>query len=75
MEHGLDSPFLHLLFAVPTPLIWAAVIIRAWKQFPNPAEPAEHSQSHRRWGYLAVVGMILTAITGWVFYYLAFVAS
>jgi len=66
---------IHLLFAVPTPLIWAAVIIRALKQFPRPPEPAAHGQSHRRWGYLAVVGMILTAITGWIFYYLAFVAS
>ena len=66
---------IHLLFAVPTPLIWAVVIIRALKQFPNPPEPTGHGQTHRRWGYLAVVGMILTAITGWVFYYLAFVAS
>lgn len=66
---------IHLLFAVPTPLIWALVIIRALKQFPSPPEPSAHGASHRRWGYLAVAGMILTAITGWVFYYLAFVAS
>ena len=45
---------IHLLFAVPTPLIWAMVIIRALKQFPNPPEPAAHGASHRRWGYLAV---------------------
>ena len=72
---------IHLLFAVPTPLIWAMVIIRALKQFPSPISTGKmsprlaHGASHRRWGYLAVAGMIMTAITGWVFYYLAFVAS
>ncbi len=66
---------IHLVFAVPTPIIWCLVIYRAWKRFPVPPQPGEHSASHRCWGYLAVIGMLLTAITGWFFYYLAFVSS
>ena len=64
----------HLVFAVPTPVLWGVVMYRAWKRFPKPPCPATHSASHRCWGYAAVLGMLLTAVTGWVFYYLAFVA-
>lgn len=64
----------HLCFAVPTFLIWCLVIGRALVKFPRPPHPSDHSASHRVWGRLAVVGMLLTAVTGWVFYYVAFVA-
>ena len=66
---------IHLVFAIPTPLIWLVVIMRALKRFPDPPEPGPHSKSHRCWGYSAVGGLLLTAITGWIFYCLAFVAS
>ncbi len=29
---------------------------------------------HRRWGKLAAIDMLLTALTGWLFYWMAFVA-
>jgi putative membrane protein len=64
----------HLCFSVPTFLLWAVVIARALKNFPNPPAPNHHSRWHRKYGNLAVWGMTGTAITGWVFYYLAFVA-
>ncbi len=69
------SLVLHLVFAIPTPIVWAIVIYRALRQFPNPAEPSLHSRSHRRWGKLSAIGMTITAITGWAFYYLAFAAT
>jgi uncharacterized membrane protein YozB (DUF420 family) len=65
---------IHLFFAVPTTLLWTIVIVRALRQFPNPPQPGPHSATHKFWGWLAVVEMCGTAVTGWVFYYLAFMA-
>jgi putative membrane protein len=68
------SLWIHLMFAVPTPFLWITVIVQALRKFPNPAAPNAHSRQHTRWGWLAAAGMAMTAITGWIFYYLAFVA-
>jgi hypothetical protein len=51
------------------------VIVQALRKFPKPPQPGMHSSSHKFWGWLASIGMFLTAVTGWIFYYLAFVAS
>jgi hypothetical protein len=64
----------HLLFAVPTLFLWIAVIVRAYRQFPTPPLPGQHSASHRFWGWFAAIGMTMTAVTGCIFYWLAFVA-
>jgi hypothetical protein len=64
----------HLMFAVTTPLLWIYVTVTALRRFPNPPRPAEHSASHRFWGWLAAWDMVGTGVTGWVFYWLAFVA-
>jgi putative membrane protein len=65
---------IHLFFAIPTAFIWTIVIIQALRKFPDPPHPGMHSASHKFWGWLAVFEMFGTAITGWIFYYLAFVA-
>lgn len=69
------SLIVHLSFAVPTLVIWIVVIVRALRNYPSPPVPGPHSASHRRWGMIATAGMCLTAFTGWIFYYLAFMAS
>lgn len=66
---------LHLVFAVSTVALWIAVIIQALRHFPSPPQPNEHSRWHQTVGKLAAYDMTLTAITGWLFYWLAFVAS
>ena len=66
---------IHLFFAVPTPLLWIYVIVAAWIKFPNPPTPGKHSARHVYWGRVAAIMMTLTAMTGWIFYYLAFVAT
>jgi hypothetical protein len=66
---------IHLFFAIPTALIWTIVIVQALRKFPRPPLPGTHSPAHRFWGWLAVVEMCGTAITGWVFYSLAFIAT
>jgi len=66
---------IHLFFAVPTAVLWTVVIVQALRKFPRPPQPGQHSASHKFWGWLAAMEMFLTAITGWVFYYLAFIAT
>jgi len=66
--------WIHLLFAVPTPFIWGVVIWMGLSRFPSPPVPGPHSETHRKLGWIAAIGMLMTAITGWIFYYAAFVA-
>ncbi len=66
---------IHLFFAVPTTFLWIYVIVQALRKFPTPPVPGAHSRSHAFWGRLAAMEMTMTAVTGWIFYYLAFVAG
>lgn len=65
----------HLAFAVSTFVIWFGVVVAAVRRFSNPPAPGEHSGAHRRWGWIGAIDMLFTSLTGWTFYYLAFVAS
>lgn len=65
---------LHLCFAITAALLWIAVIARGLRSFSSLPAPGPHSAWHKRYGMLAALDMALTAITGWVFYWLAFVA-
>jgi hypothetical protein len=69
------SLIVHLSFAVPTLLLWIFVVAQALRRFPSPPRPGPHSPWHARTGWLAAGGMGLTAVTGWLFYWLAFVAT
>ncbi|HEY2412678.1 MAG TPA: DUF420 domain-containing protein [Pirellulaceae bacterium] len=69
------SLIVHLSFAIPTLVLWIVVVTRALRNFPRPPLPDHHSRWHTRYGWAAALGMLLTALTGWLFYYLAFVAS
>jgi putative membrane protein len=66
--------WIHLFFAVTTSLLWIYVIVQGLRKFPNPPQPSPYSLTHMRWAKLAAYDMLCTALTGWVFYYLAFVA-
>ena len=66
--------YIHLFFAVSSALLWVIVIFRALRNFPNPPQPGPHSAWHRVFAKLAAVDIACTAVTGWVFYWLAFVA-
>lgn len=65
---------IHLTFAVSTALLWILVITRALRNFASPPTPGAHSAWHRRFGWLAAIDMACTAVTGWIFYWMAFVA-
>ncbi len=65
--------YVHLVFAITSAFLWPVVIFRAWRQFPTPPTPNQHSRSHVFWARLAAIDMLMTSLTGWVFYVLAFV--
>jgi len=64
---------IHLLFAIPTPFVWVYTIVMALKKIPADPQPCEYSTTHRRWGWISALMMYATAVTGWVFYVVAFV--
>lgn len=64
----------HLLFAIPTAVLWVITIVQALRHFPSPPHPNSFSPRHVLWGRAAAIEMVMTAVTGWVFYYLAFAA-
>ena len=68
------SLWIHLFFAVPTAVLWVWVIVQALRRFSQPPQPGEHSPRHIFWGRVAAIEMVLTAVTGWIFYWLAFAA-
>ena len=65
---------IHLLFAIPTPFFWGGVIFMALRRFDRDPSPNEHSARNRRFGWISLCLMLGTAVTGWIFYGLAFVA-
>jgi hypothetical protein len=66
---------IHLFFAITTFLSLTLTIFQALKRFDNPPRPNEFSQKHKLTGKAAAYGLTFTSISGWIFYYLAFVAT
>ena len=66
--------WIHLVFAISTPLLWAITIVLALKRIPKPPAPCEHSNLHKKLGWLSVVDITLTSVTGLWFYFAAFIA-
>ena len=67
--------WVHLVFAVTTPFLWATTLTLAWKRFPAPPTPGDHSRLHKTLGWISTIDITLTSITGLIWYYFAFVAS
>jgi putative membrane protein len=67
--------YVHLIFSISTTILLATTVFLAWRKFPNPPRPASHSSPHKLLGRLSAIGLVLTSVTGWVFYYMAFIAS
>lgn len=65
--------YVHLVFAVTTVILWPTTIVLALRNFPNPPVPGLHSRVHVPLARVAAADMVLTAVTGWIFYWMAFV--
>lgn len=79
-----DSPYfdtflyplllLHLIFAIPTFLLWIITIYGAVKNFDMSPRPSKYSIIHKRFGKLSVALSMGTCLTAWMFYWIAFVS-
>jgi len=65
--------YIHLVFAISAVILWPVTIFLALRNFTNPPHPGPHSRVHVPLARAAAVDMVMTAITGWIFYWLAFV--
>ncbi len=65
---------IHLVFAISTLVLWAWVLWEALSRFSNPPRPGSHGRRHRVMARIAAMDLAATAITGFIFYWLAFVA-
>lgn len=65
---------IHLIFAVSTLGLLVWVLWEAARRFPVPPAPGSHSRRHMVMARLAGLDLVLTAITGSLFYWLAFVS-
>lgn len=65
--------WIHLVFAVSSPLLWAVTIVLALKRMPNPPVPGPHSALHKKLGWASTLDLVMTSVTGLWFYYVAFV--
>ena len=65
----------HLIFAISTPFLWAATIVLAMRRMPSPPGPSQHSRLHKSLGWISTIDIVLTSVTGLIFYYFAFVAT
>lgn len=65
--------WIHLVFAVSSPVLWAVTITLALRRIPKPPAPCPHSRLHAKLGWLSTIDLTLTSVTGLWFYYVAFV--
>lgn len=65
----------HLICSISTVLALGLTVTLALKRFATPPRPGDHSPLHKILGKLAALGLCLTSLTGWFFYYIAFIAS
>jgi len=65
---------IHLCFSIPTLALWSYTIFMALKHsIDKQSNPSR--LKHKRLGYISSFGMLGTAVTGWIFYWLAFMAK
>ncbi len=66
--------YVHLACAVPTLLLWVYTISMALKQQIIRPLAGQPRFRHKLFGRLSAYSMMATALTGWLFYWLAFMA-
>jgi hypothetical protein len=65
--------YVHLLFAITSIILCPVTLFLAVRNFQNPPMPSVHTRIHVPLARAAAFDMGMTAVTGWIFYWLAFV--
>lgn len=55
--------YLHTFFAITTLVIWIVLIALSLRRFPKPPAPNAFSGTHRLWGRVGMVWMLVTGLT------------
>jgi len=63
---------LHLIFAVSTPFLWGTTLFLAVNSLRPPHFRGMHAPLHKTLGWLSVLDLFGTSVTGLWFYYVAF---
>lgn len=81
-QHAEASPFInsgllpflyfHVTIACTATVLWTWALINGLMKFKTPPRPGVNSARHKKLGWAAVIFMLLTSITGWTFFILAF---
>lgn len=74
LETVRQTLYVHLVFAISTPVLWGTTIALAIKRIPKPPAPCAHSRLHKTLGWVSVIDLVLTSVTGLLFYYRAFIS-
>jgi putative membrane protein len=84
-EQAVSSPFYpdfvmpvlasHITIAVLTLVVWVITLYSALRSFAKSFLVTPFAHYHRVLGWFSLVGMVLTAVSGWIFFYMAFIAS
>jgi len=68
--------YFHVVWATLAAFAWGFQIFKALKNIgPNMERSNTYSKFHKKMGWAAVILMAGTSVTGWFFYYMAFVAT
>ena len=75
-QRGILVPFLwtHRGIASVSCLFWLWTLVTAFHGFESPPTPGAFSRDHKRLAWVATVSVFTTAVTGWMFYWMAFLA-
>lgn len=65
--------WIHIAIATTTFVLVLVTLIHGLRRFGHDPRPGAASRLHKRLGWASVLGLVLTSVTGWAFYVLAFV--
>ena len=74
--HTILFPFLYLHIGVAaiSVFLWSRTLLCALRHFSRRPTPGIYSTTHRQQGAWAMGSLLATAVTGWIFYWMAFVS-
>lgn len=55
--------YFHTFFAITTIFIWIGLIIVSLRRFPTPPVPGVFSGTHKFWGRIGMIWMLVTGVT------------